>query len=104
MMFSRVLGRAVEMLEEKVLRVGENHLQLWFLTSGYGMFLSMHEPERTDFHLQTCIDRATFLVCKALGREEQVRHLKVVSELVIPQNVGNHIQNEVRTSSRVDQS
>jgi hypothetical protein len=95
MMFARLLDRAVEMLEEKVLRVGGNHFQLWLLMGGYGMFLSTHEPERTDIHWQICVDRMTFLVCKGLGREEQVWHLKTAPELAIPHGMENLIPDEV---------
>jgi len=96
MMFSRLVDRAVEMLEEKVLRVGGNHLQLWLLTAGYGMFLSTHDPERTDYHWQACVDRATSLVHRGLGREVQGRHLKSVPELIVHQN---HIPDEATAAT-----
>jgi hypothetical protein len=98
-MFSRLLERAVEMLEEKVLRVGENPLQLWLLLAGYRMFRSIHEPERMDFHYQASVDRATYLVHKYLGREEQVQHLKATSAVSMPEGIGNHIPDEVRSLS-----
>ena len=78
------------MLEEKALRTGENHAQLWFLLAGYGMFRSIHEPERIDFHLQATIDRLSLLLYKALGREEQLRQLKTVAGLGVPPVMSNH--------------
>ena len=80
------------MLEEKVFRVGENALQLWLLIAGYRMFRSIHEPERRDFHYQASIDRATYLVCKVLGQEEQVQHLKTASAVGMPEDITDEVR------------
>src|SRR6202012_1803106 len=69
---SQLLERAIDMLEDKLLRSSEIPIQLWFLVGGYGMFRAVHEPQKIVLHFQTTVDQLTRLTYKVLGQEEQL--------------------------------
>jgi hypothetical protein len=68
---------ALDLLEDKVLRLGGSHRQVWFLTVSYEMLRTTQNPEQIDYHLRTIVDRLTVLLYKDLGRQEQLQQLKI---------------------------
>jgi len=61
--------KALTLLEEKMLRVGEQYFQLFFLSAGYGMLRTAAARNELNSNLQGILQRLTGLFEKIISRQ-----------------------------------
>jgi hypothetical protein len=93
--FSQLLERAIDMLENKLLRSGGTHIQIWILLVSYGIFRTIHEPNQIELHFNTVVDKLTRITYKLLGQEERLDGFTAQLGVNIPSTTLDRINNEV---------
>ena len=91
-MYIEQAKQGVELLESRILALGEHYGQMWYAAAAYGMLRSAFAPEDLNRQLQSISERLTGLFDKVLAAQEEPSNEQTaagaLTALATPNSIG----------------